>query len=328
MKTKILYRLVLVAAFLGVLFACNKNNDKNNSSTMSDADLQTQSDDQTRVSNETDAAFDDINTVMNDQATVTGSRDVPAVRYGVITTGVDTIKKMLICDAVLTVDTSSNTRKLTINYNGSGCGIFRKRTGTIVISITKGVRWQDKGAQVNVDFNLKVVRVADNKSLSFTGRHVYTNVSGGSLANLTANSTPVTHSITSDNMVITFDNGAQRTWNIGRQRTYSYDGGLVIATNGTHNDGTTSNISDWGENRFGNSFSTVVMKPLLIKQSCSWQLTGGEVALMNAAGTTDITFGLDATGASTGCPVSGAFYYLKLVYSGKAGKTYTFISPY
>jgi hypothetical protein len=52
------------------------------------------------------------------------------------------------------------------------------------------------------------------------------------------------------------------------------------------------------------------------------------MTLNNAAGNTAITFGLDATGAATGCPVLGGFYYFKLVYTSNANKTYTFILPY
>jgi hypothetical protein len=129
-------------------------------------------------------------------------------------------------------------------------------------------------------------------------------------------------------MAITFDNGAQRTWHVARQRSYSYSSGLVVSLTGTHTDGGTSGISEWGTNRFGNSFTTVISQALVVKQSCSWQLTSGQVSLNNAAGATVITFGLDATGTATGCPIQGAFYYFKLVYTSNANKTYTFILPY
>ena len=327
MKTSILYRLVLVTALTSMLFACKKTDVKDSSSTMSDADLQTQSDDQTRVSNETDAAFDDITVVMNDQATVTGSSDAPAIRYGVATQGVDTVKKPLVCDAVVTIDTSSSTHKLSIIYNGGGCKLTRKRTGTVSISIPAGVRWKDKGAQVTVTFDLTVTRLIDNKSIKLTGTHVYTNVTGGSIVNLGVNNPgPIVHTVSSDNMVITFDNGTQRTWHVARQRSYSYSGGWVVALTGTHTEGSVTGISDWGTNRFGNSFTTSIKDPLVVKQSCGFALTSGSASLVNAAGTTTITFGLDANGAATtGCPV---LLYYKLVFTGNGGKSYTFILPY
>jgi hypothetical protein len=50
--------------------------------------------------------------------------------------------------------------------------------------------------------------------------------------------------------------------------------------------------------------------------------------LTNAAGMTTISFGLNATGTATSCPVQGATYYFELVWTGNGGKTYTFILPY
>ena len=322
--------LLLIAVSASVLFACKKSSVDSNSTTMSNSDLQTQSDDQARVSTESDAAFDDVNTVMNSQASVTGSSATPTVRYGVTTEGgPDTVKNSPICDAIVTIDTTSDPRVLTIIYNGGGCGFNRKRTGTVTISIPAGKRWRDAGTQVTVTFNLTITRVSDGKSIKLTGTHIYTDVTGGNIFALSANTPgPIVHTVTSNNMVITFDNGAQRTWNVARSRSYSYSSGLVITLTGTHTDGSVTGISEWGTNRFGNSFTTAITQPLVVQQSCSWQLTSGQQTLNNAAGNTSITFGLDATGAATGCPVQGGFYYFKLVYTSNANKTYTFILPY
>jgi len=322
--------LLLVAISATVLFACKKSSVDSNSSTMSNSDLQTQSDDQARVSTESDAAFDDVNTVMNDQASVTGSSAAPTMRYGVaVQGGPDTLKKSIICDAIVTIDTTSDPRVLTIIYNGGGCGFNRKRTGTVTVSIPAGKRWRDAGTQVTVTFNLTITRVSDGKSIKLTGSHVYTDVTGGNIFALSANTPgPIVHTVTSSNMVITFDNGAQRTWNVARSRSYSYSSGLVVSLSGTHTDGSISGISEWGTNRFGNSFTAAITQPLVVQQSCSWQLTSGQYTLNNSAGNTAITFGLDAAGAATGCPVLGGSYYFKLVYTSNANKIYTLILPY
>ena len=180
--------LLLVAISATVLFACKKSSVDSNSSTMSNSDLQTQSDDQARVSTESDAAFDDVNTVMNDQASVTGSSAAPTMRYGVaVQGGPDTLKKSIICDAIVTIDTTSDPRVLTIIYNGGGCGFNRKRTGTVTVSIPAGKRWRDAGTQVTVTFNLTITRVSDGKSIKLTGSHVYTDVTGGNIFALSAN---------------------------------------------------------------------------------------------------------------------------------------------
>jgi hypothetical protein len=319
----------LIATTLSVvLFACRKStNDTNN--TPSNSDLQTQSDDQSRVSNETDAAFNDVSTAMTSQFTVTGSS---AGRFGVTVDGgnQDTVKSY-ICDATVTIDTIDNPRTITITYNGTNCNLTRTRTGKVVVSWTPGVAWRTAGAVVTVNFDsLKITRLSDAKSITLNGTHTYTNVSGGSLLSLTSNAaTPITHTIMSTNMSVTFDNGTQRVWSVARQRVFSYNNGLVITTTGLHTSGTLQGISEWGTNRFGNSFTTQIVTPLVIS-NCNnfFQVTSGSVDLTNAAGSTMITFGLDSTGAVTGCPVGSASYYFKLVWTGNGGKTYTFILPY
>ncbi|HEY4338299.1 MAG TPA: hypothetical protein VGM89_20470, partial [Puia sp.] len=161
------------------------------------------------------------------------------------------------------------------------------------------------------------------------GTHTYTNVSGGNIFGLNANSTtPIVHTISSTNMSITFDNGSVRNWSLARQRSYSYSNGIVVTETGTHSDGSTTGISEWGTNRFGNDFTVQIKKGLTVAQSCAWQLTAGEIALTNAQGTTDVSFGLNATGQAISCPIGSGVYYFQLVWTGKAGKSYTFVMPY
>ena len=332
MKTNILYRFAVIAACAGMTFtACKKDNNSSSSGT-SNADIQTASDDQSRSTTENDAIDNDVNASLTATGSAVGSSYSPGVRYGVTVDGggPDTLKNHPICDALVVADTVDNPHTITITYNGTNCAGNRTRTGVVVISIAAGVHWRDQGATVTVSIqNLKITRLIDNKSITFNGTKLYTNVSGGSLLNLPNLPNGITHSVTSSNMSITFDNGTQRTWSIARQRLYTYSNGAVtISETGTHTDGTTTGITEWGTNRFGNSFETVISQPLTVSSGCGWQLTSGTASLINAAGVTTITFGLDATGNPTGCPVVGAYYYFKLVWTGAGGKTYTFILPY
>jgi hypothetical protein len=330
MKTTTFYRYLFILSFAGALFSCNKSNSgKNNGS--STTDLQTNSDDETRVSTETDAAIDDVNTAMTAQYNVTGAATSREMQHRVLDGPGGGVDSGLICDGAITLDTAADPRTLTITYNGNGCSLGRSRSGSIVISWAAGQQWRTAGAVVTVQFNdVAIKRLLDNKTITLNGTHTYTNVSGGSLITLpNSPGTSITHTITSSNMQITFDNGSKRTWNVARQRVFTYNDGYVITTSGTHTDGDLSGISEWGTDRFGNSFEVAILEPRVISQSCSWQMTGGEVALKNSAGVTTITYGLDNTGASTGCPVSGATYYFQLAWTAAAnGKTYTFILPY
>jgi hypothetical protein len=223
-----------------------------------------------------------------------------------------------------------NPRTITITYNGKTADSLRTRTGSIVISIAQGIQWSNAGAVVTVNFNsLAITRLADNKTITFNGTHTYTNVSGGSLASLTSDAAaPITHTITSSNMSITFDNGTTRNWSVARQRVFSYNGGIVITQTGTYSTGTLQGISEWGTNRFGNSFTAQIASPLVVSQSCGFQLTSGTHVLTNTAGVLTLTYGLNASGTATSCPIAGSFYYFQLVWAGAGGKTYTFLLPY
>jgi hypothetical protein len=334
MKTKNLHRLLFATTLSGLLFtACKKSNSDSNSSTTSSTDLQTQSDDEARVSTESGAAFDDANAAMIGESSVTGASFASDARFGVAVDGgngsLGGLPGML-CNATVTVDSTSNPRTITITYNGKTADSLRSRTGSIVISIAQGVKWSSAGAVVTVSFNsLVITRLVDNKTITFNGTHTYTNVSGGSLISLTSSSaTPVTHTITSSNMSITFDNGTTRTWSVARQRVFSYDNGIVITQTGTNSQGNLQGISEWGTNRFGNSFTVQVASPLVVSESCGWQLTSGSHVVTDAAGVLTLTYGLNATGTATGCPVVGSSYYFQLVWAGAGGKTYTFILPY
>jgi hypothetical protein len=335
MKTTNLYRLLFATTLTGLLFtACKKSNSDSTSSTTSSTDLQTQSDDEARVSTESSAAFDDANAAMIGESSVTGAGIASNLRFGVAVDGGNgSLGSLpgLLSNATVTVDSTSNPRTITITYNGKTADSLRSRTGSVVISIAQGVHWSSVGAVVTVNFNsLAITRLVDNKTITFNGTHTYTNVSGGSLISLTSSSaTPITHTITSSNMSITFDNGTTRTWSIARQRVFSYSSGIVITQTGTYTDGTLQGVSEWGTDRFGNSFTAQIASPLIVSQSCDFQLTSGSHVLTNTAGVLTLTYGLTSTGAvATACPAIGSLYYFQLVWAGAGGKTYTFVLPY
>jgi hypothetical protein len=331
MKTTTLYSLLFVVAFTGILASCNKSNSNSSNSPTSSSDLQTNSDDETRVSTETDAAFDDVNTAMTVQYNVTGAALGRQVMHTVLD-GPGSGDSTAICDAVITLDTANGDRQITITYNGTNCALDRTRTGSVVITWPEGQLWRDSGAVVTVQFNnLAITRLSDNKTITLNGTHTYTNVSGGSLITLPNDpGASITHTITSSNMQITFDNGAQRTWNVARQRVFTYNGGYVITTTGLQTVGSTTGISEWGTDRFGLAFQVAIVQARVITEACSWQMTAGEVAFSNSVGTTTITYGLNSTGGvASSCPVNGATYYFQLSWTGAvSGKTYTFILPY
>lgn len=297
---------------MALVFTSCKKDDKKTDDTSWSTQLDQHNDDANRVSNEMDAVADDGNLVVETNAGLSGKEMSP---------------QSIICDATVTVDTVSNPKKVTVVYNGTNCLGNRTRTGTVVFSMPAGVHWRDQNATLTVTYqNLKITRLSDNKSITINGTHTITNVTGGLLQNLPTLGT-ITHRINSSNMSITFDDNSQRTWSVARQRSFSYNNGIVVSITGTQTVNGVANVAEWGTNRFGSAFTTAITSPIIIRQDCNLRVTSGTIQHTGLAATTTVQFGLDAQGNPTSCPGTGN-YYLKLSWTGPNGNTATLIHVY
>ena len=307
MKARIILSAVIIFSFSLIFTSCQKGTGSVDEST----EVSAQADDQTNVSSDVDEVANDADLMLESSSSFSGrGQDVQS----------------LLCNATVVIDTASNPRTITITYNGTNCIGNLNRTGIVVISMPQGIRWRDAGAAITITFqNLRITRLRDNKSITINGAKTYTNVSGGLLINLPTLGT-ITHTISSNGLSITFDNNSQRTWQIAKQRVFTYNNGVVITTTGTHTDGNTTGIAEWGINRFGHAFSTAITQPLIVREDCNFRLTSGEVVHTRPTVTATVTFGLDASGNPTGCPGTG-HYYMKIVWVG-AGGSHTVILPY
>ncbi|MEO8772328.1 MAG: hypothetical protein ABI402_19675 [Ferruginibacter sp.] len=314
MKMNIRFFLVAVIALSVSFTSCNK--DKTSTTTSND-NLGTHSDDQSRVSSETDAVANDVDNASEYFSAFSG-------KGGGTSSGVN---DLILCDGNAVLDSTLTDRRITITYNGTNCSGTRTRTGVVVLTMPLGVHWRDPHAVLTVNVqNLHVTRLSDNKSININGIVTYTNSTGGRLFDLATLGT-IVHEIASAGVTVTFDDGSQRIWQIAKRRTFTYDNGIVISTRGNHTEGTNTNISEWGTNRFGNAFTASITEPMIIRQDCSFRLTHGEITHDGVLGTAVVTFGLDSSGTPTGCPGLG-FYYFKAVWTGVNGVVRTVIYPY
>jgi hypothetical protein len=335
MKAKhVLLATVITAS--GLIVACTKNNSSSGSGSTSNGttatEVQTESDDNTQVSNEMDAMNNDVNNSLNASPTFSGASYSGGVvdGRGIVTDGGGGSINIdySICDATVTTDTANGLRQIIITYNGTNCWGNRTRTGVVVISIPVGVRWRDSGAVVTVSIeNLKITRIRDGKTITLNGTYTYTNVTGGLLKDLATLGT-ITHTVAADSVTIQFADSATRVWSVSKQRVFTYNDGVVITTTGTHSDGTNNDVAIWGTNRYGNSFETLITQPMVIQQSCDYRLTNGQTETIRPALTLTITYGLDSNGDPTGCPGDGYYYFKAVWVLNGSGKTYTFIAPY
>lgn len=308
MKIRLLPFLALTFCSTLIFTACKKDSSSNNTDPNTEASAQ--ADDQARVTEDLDAVSTDADDAVSSETSMSGR-----------------VLSFTACNAVAVADTTGDTKKITITYNGNDCHNNRSRTGTVVISMAKGVHWKDAGAVITINVqNLKITRLKDNKSITINGTKTITNVSGGLLAEL-ATRGEIVHDINSDGITITFDNNTQRSWKLAIERTFDYDNGIVASESGKHTDGTTTGIAVWGTNRYGNAFSWAIAAPLVVRQDCDFRLVSGIAVHTGILGVATTTFGLDATGVATSCPGTGS-YYFKTVFVSASNKTYTFILPY
>ena len=307
MKQKSFLLHVIVFSFLLGSIACKKDNtpDKNNS----DNEIELHADDEAQFDAEIDAIANDANLVLE-----SGSSFSPRIQDNII------------CDASIAVNAQANPQTITITYNGTNCLGNRSRSGVVVISAPSGTKWDVAGAAVKVEFrDLKVTRSSDKKSVTISGEQTYTNTSGGLLSELSSLES-ITHTIASSGLSVTFSNGSKRTWQVAKQRLFTYNDGVVIAVSGKHTEGDKTNIAIWGNNRLGTSFTTSINEPLVIRQNCSFRLTSGTIEHTVGSIVASATFGLDANGSPVSCP-SGNYYY-KVIWTGPNGNSFTAMRPY
>ncbi len=309
MKRKIPFILAAILAISVVFVSCKKTS----TSSTDNTDLTTHADDQNTVSQNMDDVANDANGAIDGSAAFQGKPG-------------DVDNLVLPCNATAVLDSANGLRTITITYNGLNCQLNRIRVGVVVLSMPLTQHWRDAGATLTINVqNLKITRVSDGKYIIINGITTVTNVSGGRLRDLSALGT-IVHTINSAGITITFEDGTQRSWQIAKKRTFTYSNGVVITTIGTHTDGSTTGISEWGTNRFGNAFSTAITQPMVIREDCSWRLVSGQVTHTKLVATIVVTFGLDSAGNPVTCP-SGTFYF-KVVWTGTNGTVRTFILPY
>jgi hypothetical protein len=306
----------IAMAFALSLPACKKGD----SPLPKDDDKQTtqsvtvQSDDQTRFSAEMESTDAEIIAAVEANADFTGRMDGAASTAST-------------CNAIVTLENTTTLRKMTITFNGTDCIGTGSRTGTVVISMPLNTRWKDAGAVMTVQISdLAISRLSDGKKMTINGTRKLTNVTGGKMTQLF--SLPgITHTITSSNMVVTFDDGTTRNWQVARKRVFTYNGGVVLTVTGTHEAGGVTGITEWGSNRLGAAFTSAITMPLVFRQDCNFRLTAGSVTHRTGPFTAAINFGLNAGGTPTSCPGTGSFYY-KLAWTGANGTTKSVIHPY
>ncbi len=277
------------------------------------------SSDNRSVQSENDAATNDVNTEVGNNAflhgrTVNGSSAVAIQKaLGITATG-------------YTIDTlGAYLGTIKINYNGTTVN-NRTRTGSIRLSIqnypTK--KWKDAGCVLKVDYlAYKVTRASDGKSIELNGTQNITNETGGSWWELliVKTQTSLGTSVKGTNLNVTFEDGKTAVYNINRKFTYTLPGGILTCTGeGIGSEGDLSGLENYGTTRDGDTFTSQVTTPIVWNWTCGWWApVAGAVDIKVADKEFDlkVTFSVDQSGNSVSAGSNTCPYGFKVEWSHK-----------
>ena len=258
-----------------------------------------------------DDAYTDADNSMSNSRTLAGTSTASTTTY------------FWPCDA--TADTSQIQQGIvTLTFNGSTCN-GKTRTGQIkyeVVNYASGIRWKDVNAQLIVNFiNYKVTR--NSKNMTINGTHNLVNVTGGLVSQLSGDKPSIVRTVSSTNMNVVFDDNTTRQWSVAKRRTWDYNGGNLKFSVTANAD---NNVSAWGTNRKGNSFTTKIIYPVVCLKNCGWNKpTSGTIEHSVNDRNATVTLGTDASGnvSSNTCPSN-----FKVEWTGRRGKQRTYIGTY
>jgi hypothetical protein len=258
MKTTNFFRtgILLIALVVFALTGCKKDN--TSQPTVNTSSLQQLSKDEERVTQASDEALNDANTVLSGVQLKSTENFWP-------------------CNATIDSATvAGDSITFHINYHGLNCAGTRFRTGTVEVTKKIGQQWGEPGATTIVKLiDFTITKVTSGKSLTLNGRKVFTNVSGGYMWQLGNTITSIVHHVTGT-LTATFDDNTTRIWHIDRQRTFTgIIGELVMTLDGLGSADGYTGLVVWGINRNGEAFYTQITQPIVNKATCDWDPVSG-----------------------------------------------------
>ncbi len=284
-----------------------------------DEDGQSSADNRT-VQSENDAAVNDVNTEIGNNALLHG-------RVG-NSSGITSVSGALGITATgYTVDTNGvHNGTIKINYDGTTIN-NRTRTGSIRLTIqnyTAGKRWKQAGCVLQVDYlSYKVTRASDSKSVQLDGTQLLTNETGGTWWELLIVKTQssLATSVTGTNLSVTFDDGKTASYNINRKFTYTYPNNILTCTGeGIGSSNGLSSLENYGTTRDGDAFTSQVSTPIVWNWTCGWWAPiqgAASVKVTSKDFSLDCLFGTDASGNSVSVGANQCPYGWKVEWKYK-----------
>ncbi len=251
MKTKLTPLLTLLLATSLAISSCKKEEDP----AAAEVELAEQGQDEAVFSAETDQVLADLDLVVFNNVDVQG-------RLGTL------------CGA--TID--SNGSMINITFDGSTRCNGRTRAGLIILSLYRGRRWSDPGAEMGVEFRSFIVRrVADGRQFNISGTGKIYNTYGGLARSVFAgNLDSLVHRIRFSGLRMNGNGFNIQELNVAKTRKYIYKGNNFYSTS-TRGDTTVMGqtlVGVWGRSRGNKEFATRYNRPVRANNSCGWYKPG------------------------------------------------------
>ena len=284
------YKLLMIAALVGVTFQSCKKEDKDEQEQLN-SEFKQFNDDSNDYKNESDQVNDDVN------------NSVGASSLGRLAG----VQSSPLCG--VTIDSSQIAQKILFyNFDGvTSCfSPSRTRSGTIKVQLTTGNNWSDQGSVLTLTYiNFKVTRQSDNKWIKFNGVSTLNNINGHDWIGFALGTSSITYESRAFNVQVEYNNGQTAVWNHARQSAISFEANG--APNGTNifyfncNGDTSlsgySAVDSWGTNRFGQPFTTYYNNDWDSDSYCGfWRPTSGQLTHVVNNSTFVLTLGVDPSG--------------------------------
>lgn len=187
----------------------------------------------------------------------------------------------------------------------------RTRDGQIKVELVNGNSWSDAGAVIKQTFtDFKVTRLSNSRSIEFDGVKTLTNVDGHNWLQFLLGNQDYSYESRSNDIQVSFDNGASAEWNHARSITWSYVpagtdpnvsyGYIGFTATGDTTINGVSGMDSWGINRFGQDFITYYNQPLVSNTYCGlWRFNSGQLVHEVNGDDYTLTLGVDQQGNPT-----------------------------
>lgn len=237
-----------------------------------------------------------------------------------------------VCGAVIDRNLFLTKQEISVTFDGRiKCYDGVSRSGRVILTLTMGESWEDKNAEISLNFvNYSVSQECCDgleRKITFSGIKKIQNLSGG-LTTKMLEGDSIVHLVRSFEFLIKLEGEpyTAAVWNSKRKRTITKSNeGLEVMVIGRGDADGKSNLADWGTDKFGEAFYTSFLEPK-INKTCNERLKIIS-GVKSKEGSKSITYyyGSDAAGNIVNdCNSTG----IKMVWFNDEGQLITTYCPY